>query len=208
LYNMQDLRLTRLEPIVWIVFQHKCTKPEANILFVGFDVITAVVTKNCLLGYNTMYTVESQRVFQRYVSPPSSVSNKPRKIQVWKQVNMEAVCSSETSVDFQRTARRYIPEGGTSHKISCRYIDILGLLTRLHWFHLSLCPLGVSHYSRVLEDPGDLIDVDQVSTQPVMIGGICVTCSRPIKLGRPSQDGWCRQGMQQAREGRGMRAWF
>jgi hypothetical protein len=25
--------------------------------------------------------------------------------------------------------------------------------------------VGVSHYSRVLGDPGDLIDVDQVSTQ-------------------------------------------
>jgi hypothetical protein len=26
---------------------------------------------------------------------------------------MEATCSSETSVDFQRTARRYIPEANT-----------------------------------------------------------------------------------------------
>jgi hypothetical protein len=26
---------------------------------------------------------------------------------------MEAVCSSETLVDFQRTTRRYAPEGGT-----------------------------------------------------------------------------------------------
>jgi hypothetical protein len=28
---------------------------------------------------------------------------------------MEAMCSSETSVDSQRTTRRYIPEGGTLH---------------------------------------------------------------------------------------------
>jgi hypothetical protein len=28
-------------------------------------------------------------------------------------LNMEAICSSETSVDFQRTTRRYIPEDST-----------------------------------------------------------------------------------------------
>jgi hypothetical protein len=28
---------------------------------------------------------------------------------------MEAICSSETSVDFQRTTRRYIPEDSTLH---------------------------------------------------------------------------------------------
>jgi hypothetical protein len=30
-------------------------------------------------------------------------------------LNMEAICSSETSLDFQRTARRYNPEDGTIH---------------------------------------------------------------------------------------------
>jgi hypothetical protein len=30
-------------------------------------------------------------------------------------LQMEAVCSSETSVDFQRTTRRYIPEDRTLH---------------------------------------------------------------------------------------------
>jgi hypothetical protein len=28
---------------------------------------------------------------------------------------MEAICFSETSVDFQRTTQRYIPEDGTLH---------------------------------------------------------------------------------------------
>jgi hypothetical protein len=28
---------------------------------------------------------------------------------------MEAICSSESSIDFQRTTRRYIPEDGTPH---------------------------------------------------------------------------------------------
>jgi hypothetical protein len=32
---------------------------------------------------------------------------------------MEATCSSETSVDFQRTTRRYIPEDGTRLNHRC-----------------------------------------------------------------------------------------
>jgi hypothetical protein len=32
---------------------------------------------------------------------------------------MEAICSSERSVDFQRNTRRYIPEGNTFHNHRC-----------------------------------------------------------------------------------------
>jgi hypothetical protein len=32
---------------------------------------------------------------------------------------MEAICSSETSVDFQRVTRRYIPEDSTLHNHRC-----------------------------------------------------------------------------------------
>jgi hypothetical protein len=32
---------------------------------------------------------------------------------------MDAICSSETSVGFQRTTRRYIPEDNTLHKHRC-----------------------------------------------------------------------------------------
>jgi hypothetical protein len=32
---------------------------------------------------------------------------------------MEAICSSETSVDTQRTTRSYIPEDGTLHNNRC-----------------------------------------------------------------------------------------
>jgi hypothetical protein len=31
----------------------------------------------------------------------------------------EEICSSETSVDFQRTTRRYIPEDSTLHNYRC-----------------------------------------------------------------------------------------
>jgi hypothetical protein len=34
-------------------------------------------------------------------------------------MNMETICCSETSVDFQRTTRRYIPEDRTVHNHPC-----------------------------------------------------------------------------------------
>jgi hypothetical protein len=34
-------------------------------------------------------------------------------------LKMEAICSSETSLDTQRTTRRYIPEDGTLHNHRC-----------------------------------------------------------------------------------------
>jgi hypothetical protein len=34
-------------------------------------------------------------------------------------LKMDAICSSETSVDFQRTARRYIPDDSTFQDHSC-----------------------------------------------------------------------------------------
>jgi hypothetical protein len=34
-------------------------------------------------------------------------------------LKIEVICSSETSVDFQRTTRRYIPEGSTLHYTFC-----------------------------------------------------------------------------------------
>jgi hypothetical protein len=34
-------------------------------------------------------------------------------------LKMEAICSSETSVGFHGTTRRYIPEDGTAHSDRC-----------------------------------------------------------------------------------------
>jgi hypothetical protein len=45
-------------------------------------------------------------------------------------LKMEAICSSETSVDFQWTTRRYIPEGVTLQR-TCTHFDFLGNLDML-----------------------------------------------------------------------------
>jgi hypothetical protein len=60
---------------------------------------------------------------------------------------MEATCSSETLVDFQRTSRRYIPEDSTLHDHRCEnlksYIMVQSCLKQ---------PGGCRHYADVSEE--------------------------------------------------------
>jgi hypothetical protein len=82
-----------------------------------------------LLVFNAVWSVEIQPALRRII-PPSSRSKKKRSKKPAKlatcfmlvsslayssALKMEATCSSETSVDFQRTMRSYIPEGRTLH---------------------------------------------------------------------------------------------
>jgi hypothetical protein len=46
--------------------------------------------------------------------------------------NMEAIYSSETSVDFHRISRRYIPEDGTLHSNPCENFSSLNNLYSIH----------------------------------------------------------------------------
>jgi hypothetical protein len=73
---------------------------------------------------------------------------KPRKIPAWKQVadrvscsdfstqKMDAICSSETSVDFQRRTRRYIAEDSIVHNHRCESIK-----SYILWFNSAPCVL-------------------------------------------------------------------
>jgi hypothetical protein len=38
---------------------------------------------------------------------------------IFSTLKMEAICSPETSIHFQPTTRRYIPEDGTLHNHRC-----------------------------------------------------------------------------------------
>jgi hypothetical protein len=78
---------------------------------------------------------ESHRTFRRNVSLPYSVSkNNPSTPTCFTLVSsldyslnlqMAATCSSETSVDFQRTTRRYIPEDKQRFENDVKNIPIL-----------------------------------------------------------------------------------
>jgi hypothetical protein len=39
---------------------------------------------------------------------------------IFSTLKMEVICSSETSIDTQRTTRHYIPEDGTLHNYRCK----------------------------------------------------------------------------------------
>jgi hypothetical protein len=67
--------------------------------------------------------VESQPTFRRNISPPSSGSKNTLGScsEYFSALKMKAICSSEKSVDFQRTTRPYIPEDGTLQNVVCFY---------------------------------------------------------------------------------------
>jgi hypothetical protein len=115
------------------------------------------VEKYYFLWYNAFSSAESQPTFRKIMSAPSSESkNKPsQKVELCLPpaftlsscsayspiVKMEATFSSETSVDIQRTTRRYIPEDRILHNHRCKnfksYIFLLDM--KIYWvqeFHL------------------------------------------------------------------------
>jgi hypothetical protein len=47
---------------------------------------------------------------------------------------MEAICISETSVNTQRTTRRYIPEDGTLHNQRCESLKSYMVLELCNYF--------------------------------------------------------------------------
>jgi hypothetical protein len=67
--------------------------------------------------YNSVQSGESQSTFRRNILSPYSVSKiKPSKNPAWSRLleeqalKIEAICSFESSFNFHRTTRHYIPE--------------------------------------------------------------------------------------------------
>jgi hypothetical protein len=53
---------------------------------------------------------------------PGYIGNGRDSVAAGSNLKMEEICFSETSVDIQRTTRRYIPEGSTLRNHSCESI--------------------------------------------------------------------------------------
>jgi hypothetical protein len=80
-----------------------------------------------ILGYNAVKFVECRPTFQRNISPPSlaelclpSAVTLVSCTAYFSTMKMEAIYSSETSVDTQQTIWPYIPEDGTLQIGICR----------------------------------------------------------------------------------------
>jgi hypothetical protein len=76
---------------MYLIGSHEISKENQLGSCVGFEVLRAVVMKNSLPSALTLTSCSA------YSST----------------LKMEAICSSETLVDFQRTTWRYIPEDST-----------------------------------------------------------------------------------------------
>jgi hypothetical protein len=78
--------------------------------------VLAVKASRLLLLLLLFGPLTSQPEF-RYRMSPRAADNHPMvyPLAYSSTLKMEVTCSSETSVDFQRTTRRYIPEERTLH---------------------------------------------------------------------------------------------
>jgi hypothetical protein len=109
--------------------------------------------KHYLLGSNAVESVENQPTFRRDLSPPSSgsknkLSSKPELCfqPAFTLVScsadsltlkMKAICPSETSIDFQRNPRRYIPEDSTLYNDRGENLkSYIGIITRIFVRHV------------------------------------------------------------------------
>jgi hypothetical protein len=79
---------------------------QIKLRFVGFDVLTAVVMKSSILWNITPPCLSPAFTLVSCLAYSSTLK-------------MEVTCSSETSVDFQLTTRRYIPEFRTLQDKIC-----------------------------------------------------------------------------------------
>jgi hypothetical protein len=62
------------------------------------------------------------------MSPKTSVSKRTSQARYQRGAALLAICSPETSVDFQQTTWHYIPEDRTLHKHRCENVKILYMI--------------------------------------------------------------------------------
>jgi hypothetical protein len=84
--------------------------------YVVFEVLTAEVTESSI--FRDIRPCSLLKVNRRLLFMPPAFKLDPCSVYS-STLKMEAICSSETSVGFQRTTRRYIPEDNTLSNHRC-----------------------------------------------------------------------------------------
>jgi hypothetical protein len=93
---------------------------------IGFEVLTAVVMKSTIfwditpcssLSVNRCFggTYRLHLQGRRISRARNQRESRSHPLNLFSTLTMETICSSETSVDTQRTTRRYVPKDGTLH---------------------------------------------------------------------------------------------
>jgi hypothetical protein len=108
---------------------------------IGFEVLTAVVMKSCIFWDVTPCSPSEARIKQRaLVALLTDCFMLLSCLAYSGTMNMEATCSSKTSVDFHQITQGYIPEDRTLHywaSFSFLYIRFQTSTLRLHWSLIS-----------------------------------------------------------------------
>jgi hypothetical protein len=118
----------------WTQLRYERINESNHKINVGFEVLTAVLIKSSVFWDITPCSpLKVKPTFRRNISPPSLGSKNKTEQETrlkaggkqsrtcsvyFSTLKMEATCSSETSIYFQRIIRRYIREDRTLHKIN------------------------------------------------------------------------------------------
>jgi hypothetical protein len=130
-----------------------------------------------LLRYEAVWSVESQPTFRRNISPPAELCLPAAFTLVFcpayfSTLRMESICYSETSVDFQRTTRRYIPEDSTLHNYRCGSLKYY----KLRDVHLVNATTASQRLNQRFQ--GCLVTITMCTVMPF----IMELCHYPLKL--------------------------
>jgi hypothetical protein len=120
------------------------------------------------MGYNAVFSVESQPTFRRNMPPSSPVSKNKQTLSppftlvycsaYFFTLKMEAVCPSDTSVNTQRTTRRYIPQDGT--------LQVPSIVSPLYWLDWTISRL--STWDHVTETRPSYCDAISTETGAIL----------------------------------------
>jgi hypothetical protein len=134
----------RLKSMV-IIPKYILSEPWETYDYVGFEVLTVVVVKSTIFWVIALCTplkvnrrfggtyrlhLQGGRISQarnHLCFPPAFIL--VSCFAYFSTLKMEATCASETSVDFQRTTRRYIPEDSTLQVWLCWIRSCMNLIT-------------------------------------------------------------------------------
>jgi hypothetical protein len=96
--------------------QSSITFATLTVFWQLWDIVEFEVSTALLLGYNAVNSAVNQPTFRRNMFQTVTRFMFVLPLAYFSALNMKFECSSETSVDFHRATRRYIPMGPISFR--------------------------------------------------------------------------------------------
>jgi hypothetical protein len=117
---------TELDP-GYAVYSYLCTNRLLQVLHILFHILFIVVKSTIFWDITPCNPLRVNRrfggIYRLYLQGRKVSRARAQRESRWKPDPMEAICSSETSVNFQRTTRRYNPKDGTFNNHRCENLE-------------------------------------------------------------------------------------